>query len=72
MATRLKGTDVVMVGMGAAGGLACLPLANAGIEIIGIEAGPDSGRATTRRTRSGATGTGWAVQRPTARCPRAG
>ena len=40
MATRLKGTDVVMVGMGAAGGLACLPLANAGIEIIGIEAGP--------------------------------
>ena len=39
MATRLKGTDVVIVGLGAAGGVAALPLARAGIEVIGLEAG---------------------------------
>ena len=39
MATKLKKTDVVIVGMGAAGGIAALPLARAGAEIVGLEAG---------------------------------
>ncbi|MQA92568.1 MAG: hypothetical protein GEU90_20490 [Gemmatimonas sp.] len=39
MATRLPGTDVVVVGLGAAGGVAVLPLVDAGIEVIGLEAG---------------------------------
>jgi gluconate 2-dehydrogenase alpha chain len=39
MATTLKKTDVVIVGMGGAGGVAALPLVQAGIEVIGIEAG---------------------------------
>jgi gluconate 2-dehydrogenase alpha chain len=39
MATTLKKTDVVIVGMGGAGGVAALPLAQAGIDVIGIEAG---------------------------------
>jgi gluconate 2-dehydrogenase alpha chain len=36
---RLKGTDVVIIGLGAAGGVAALPLAQAGLEVIGLEAG---------------------------------
>jgi gluconate 2-dehydrogenase alpha chain len=40
MATNLKKTDVVIVGMGAVGGVAALPLARAGLEVIGLEAGP--------------------------------
>ena len=39
MATNLKKTDVVIVGMGAAGGVAALPLTRAGLEVIGLEAG---------------------------------
>ncbi|HKT79500.1 MAG TPA: GMC family oxidoreductase [Vicinamibacterales bacterium] len=39
MATRLKDTDVVVVGLGAAGGAAVLPLAQAGLDVIGLEAG---------------------------------
>ena len=39
MTTRLKGTDVVIVGLGAAGGVAALPLARAGLDVIGLEAG---------------------------------
>jgi choline dehydrogenase-like flavoprotein len=39
MATTLKKTGVVVVGMGGAGGLAALPLAQAGIDVIGLEAG---------------------------------
>ena len=40
MATTLKKTNVVIVGLGAAGGVACLPLAQAGIDVIGLDAGP--------------------------------
>jgi gluconate 2-dehydrogenase alpha chain len=39
MATRLNDTDVVVVGLGAAGGVAVLPIAQAGLEVIGLEAG---------------------------------
>src|SRR5262245_22422598 len=39
MATTLKGTDVVIIGLGAAGGVAALPLAQAGLDVIGLEAG---------------------------------
>ncbi len=39
MSKNLPKTDVVIVGMGAAGGVAALPLTNAGLKVIGIEAG---------------------------------
>ena len=39
MATTLKKTGVVVVGLGGAGGVAVLPLAEAGIDVVGIEAG---------------------------------
>ena len=39
MPKKLPKTDVVIVGMGAAGGVAALPLTNAGLRVIGIEAG---------------------------------
>src|ERR1700704_4134574 len=39
MAIALKKTDVVIVGMGAVGGVAVLPLARSGLEIVGLEAG---------------------------------
>ncbi len=39
MTTRLKGTDVVIIGLGAAGGVAALPLTRAGLEVVGLEAG---------------------------------
>src|SRR5690348_5144067 len=39
MPTTLKSTDVVIIGLGAAGGVAALPLAQAGLEVVGLEAG---------------------------------
>ena len=37
--TKLPKTDVVVIGLGAAGGIAVLPLARAGLKIVGLEAG---------------------------------
>ena len=39
MTETLKKTDVVIVGLGAGGGVAALPLARAGLNVIGLEAG---------------------------------
>ncbi len=39
MATTLKPVDVAVVGLGAAGGVAVLPLARAGLTVAGLEAG---------------------------------
>ena len=39
MATQLRPTDVVIVGMGAVGGAAAYPLAKAGLSVVGLEAG---------------------------------
>lgn len=39
MATQLKPVDVAVIGLGAVGGVAVLPLARAGLKIAGIEAG---------------------------------
>src|SRR6516225_2759413 len=39
MAIDLKKTDVVIVGLGAVGGVAALPLTRAGLDVIGLEAG---------------------------------
>src|SRR5688572_20711252 len=39
MATELRRTDVVIIGLGATGGVAALPLAQAGLDIVGLEAG---------------------------------
>src|SRR3954468_269130 len=44
MPTRLKAAVVVIVGMGAAGGVAALPLAQAGLDVVGLEAGTWLGR----------------------------
>jgi gluconate 2-dehydrogenase alpha chain len=39
MSVTLKSVDVAVVGLGAAGGVAILPLALAGLKVVGIEAG---------------------------------
>jgi gluconate 2-dehydrogenase alpha chain len=39
MAANLKPVDVAVIGLGAAGGVAVLPLARAGLKVAGIEAG---------------------------------
>ena len=57
MATQLQKTDVVVIGLGAVGGVAVLPLVSAGLNVIGLEAGgwlttqdfaPDELRNNTR------------------------
>ena len=55
MATRLKDTDVVIIGLGAAGGVAALPLAQAGLEVIGLEAGTWLTAGTSRPTKCATT-----------------
>ena len=45
MPEMLSPVDVVVVGTGAAGGTAVWPLANAGMKVVAIEAGP---RATVK------------------------
>ena len=39
MPIDLEPTDVVLIGVGAVGGVAALPLARAGLDVIGLEAG---------------------------------
>ena len=39
MTVNLKKTDIVIIGLGAVGGVAALPLARAGLDVIGLEAG---------------------------------
>ena len=39
MAVDLPKTDVVIIGLGAVGGVAALPLAEAGLDVVGLEAG---------------------------------
>ena len=39
MATELKKTDIVIIGLGAVGGVAALPLVQAGLDVVGLEAG---------------------------------
>ena len=39
MAINRKPVDVAVIGLGAAGGVAVLPLARAGLKVAGIEAG---------------------------------
>ena len=39
MTVTLAGTDVAVVGLGGVGGVAVLPLAEAGMDVVGIEAG---------------------------------
>jgi len=41
MATRLKEIDVVVIGMGWAGGIMALELTLAGLNVVGLERGPD-------------------------------
>ena len=39
MTVRLNKTDVAVIGLGGVGGVAVLPLAQAGLEVVGLEAG---------------------------------
>ncbi|MCB1666642.1 MAG: GMC family oxidoreductase, partial [Pseudomonadales bacterium] len=57
MATEMQKTDVVVIGLGAVGGVAVLPLVSAGLRVVGLEAGswlstrdfaPDELRNNTR------------------------
>ena len=40
MAEQLKKTDVVLIGLGASGGIAAFVLTKAGLNVVGLEAGP--------------------------------
>jgi choline dehydrogenase-like flavoprotein len=60
MARRLRQADVVIVGLGAGGGVAALPLASAGLEVVGLEAGQ---RLTKRDFPSRSRPRGWTPRR---------
>ena len=51
MAINLKPVDVAVIGLGAAGGVAVLPLARAGLKVAGIEAGDLDGPAQLQTGR---------------------
>lgn len=40
MPIKLKRADVVIIGLGAGGGMAALPLARSGLNVVGLDAGP--------------------------------
>ena len=73
MTTRLDPTDVVVVGLGGAGGVAVEPLAAAGLNVVGLEAGT---RLTPRdfapdELRNNFRGWPHAAQKVQSRDPRA-
>ena len=75
MAIDLKKTDVVIVGLGAAGGVAALPLARAGLDVIGPRGRHLAARRAISRPTSCATTSAAGRsrrRRPTARSRRIG
>ena len=73
MTTRLDPTDVVVIGLGGAGGVAVEPLAAAGLNVVGLEAGT---RLTARdfapdELRNNFRGWPHAAQKAQSRDPRA-
>ena len=71
MAVDLPKTDVVIVGLGAVGGVAALPLTRAGLDVIGLEAGAwmDRGDFAPDELRNGTRGWPHAVQKANREIP---
>src|SRR5580765_7387206 len=59
MATTLPPVDVAVIGLGAAGGVAVLPLARAGIKVAAIEAGTSLDPRTFRPDEINNNVRGW-------------